>query len=153
MKSNFYKYIPIIATSLCMLFIGNAGAGDATLNKRIDGIDIYMGITHADLADQDLSAQQMAMVHGLRGKKHHITVALFDGKTGQRITDAKVVARIGEMGLGSNRKKLKQEKYGDAVSYGRDFYIDKEGPYWIDLKIKRNGVKQATLTRFKWEHF
>ena len=138
---------------LSVLVSGGALASDATLSKKIDGIDIYMGITHADWPSQDLSAQKMAMIHGLKGKKHHITVALFDDKTGQRITDARVVAVIGEMGLSSNRKSLKQEKFGTAVSYGRDFYLSKEGPYWIDLKIKRNGVKQATLTRFEWNHY
>ena len=135
-------------------FTGEATlASDASLNKKIDGMDIYMGITHANLPGTDLSAQKMAMNYGLKGKKHHITVALFDDKTGQRITDAKVIAVIGEMGLSSNRKKLRQEKFGEAVSYGRDFYLSKEGPYWIDLKIKRNGVKQATLTRFEWNHY
>jgi len=128
-------------------------ASDSTLNKKIDGLDIYIGITHANWPDENLSAQKMAMIHGLKGKKHHVTVALFDDKTGQRITDARVIAVIGEMGLASNRKKLKQETYGDAVSYGRDFYLSKPGPYWIDLKIKRNGVKQATLTRFEWNHY
>ena len=152
MRSNLYKYILIMAAGSCLL-MGNPAASDATLSKRVDGIDIYMGITHANYPGQDLSAQQMAMVHGLRGKKHHITVALFDDKTGQRITDAKVIAQIGEMGLASNKKNLKQEKYGAAVSYGRDFYIDKQGPYSIDLKIKRNGVKQATVAHFDWKHF
>ena len=151
MKYIVYKLL--LAISLSAFVTGSLLAGDATLSKSIDGIDIYMGITHANLAGQDLSAQQMVKIHGLKGKKHHITVALFDGQTGQRITDAKVIAMIGEMGLSSNRKKLKYEKYGEAVSYGRDFYLSKEGPYWIDLKIKRNGLKQATVTRFEWEHY
>ena len=153
MKSMLYKYLALPVTGLCMLVIGNAMASDATLSKRVDGIDIYMGITHANPATQNTSMQKLAVATGLRGKKHHITVALFDSKTGQRITNAKVVARIGEMGLGSNRKKLKQEQYGDAVSFDRDFYISKEGPHWIHLKIKRHGIKQATTTRFEWQHF
>lgn len=143
----------ILVTVISVFVTGNVFASDSTLSKSIDGIDIYMGITHANLSGQDLSAQQMVKIHGLRGKKHHVTVALFDGKTGQRITDAKVIARIGEMGLSSNRKKLKQERFGEAVSYGRDFYLSKEGPYWIDLKIKRSGLKQATVTRFEWNHY
>ncbi len=95
----------------------------------------------------------MAELHGLKGKRHHITVAIFDSKSGQRITDAKVVANIGEMGLSSNRKKLRPEQYGSAVSYGSDFYLSREGPYWIDLNIRRNGSDQATATRFEWKHY
>lgn len=152
MRSNLSKYITVVAAGLCLL-MSNALASDAALSKSIDGIEIHMGITHAGLPGQDMSAQQMVKAHGLRGKKHHITVALFDAKTGQRITDARVIAQIGEMGLSSNKKNLKQEKYGDAVSYGRDFYLSKEGPYWIDLKIHRNGVKQATTAHFDWKHF
>lgn len=151
MKSILLKVL--FSTGL-ILFVGSGiFASDASLNKSIDGVDIYMGITHANKAGEDKSVRQMGMIRGVRGKKHHVTVSLFDSKSGQRITDAQVIARIGEMGLSSNRKKLKQEKYGEAVSYGRDFYLSKEGPYWIDLKIKREGLKQATTARFEWNHY
>lgn len=153
MKSIYHKGLALLTSSLLLLTVCHVLASDASLNKTIDGIDIYMGITHTNPANQTATVQKLGLVKGLRGKKHHVTVSLFDSKTGQRLTDAKVVAMIGEMGLSSNRKKLKQEKYGDAISYGRDFYLSKEGPYWIDLKIKRNGIKQATTTRFEWNHY
>ena len=153
MKSTLPKGISLVVASLFILVSGHVIANDASLTKTIDGVDIYMGITHTDLAGQSMVVKKLSMVGGLRGKKHHLTVSLFDSETGKRITDAKVTAQVGELGLSSNRKKLKHEKYGDAISYGRDFYLSKEGPYWIDLKIKRNGVKQATTTRFEWKHF
>lgn len=153
MTIHFYKYLISLATGLLVLMAGPVMASDTTLTRSIDGIDIYMGISHVQKAGQDMAVQKLGMMKGLRGKKHHVTVALFDTKSGQRITDAKVVAGIGEMSLSSARKKLKTEQYGDAVSYGRDFYISTQGPYWLDLKIQRNGIKQATTTRFEWKHF
>jgi hypothetical protein len=153
MRTVHYKYLTFLATGLLALMAGYVSASDSSLSRSIDGIDIHMGITHAQAVGQDTTAQKMGMMKGLRGKRHHVTVALFDSQTGQRITDAKVVAMVGEMGLSSNQKRLKPEKYGEAVSYGRDFYINKEGPYWVDLKITRNGSKQATMTRFEWKHF
>ena len=143
----------LVLTALSIFVGGNVFASDATLSRSIDGIDIYMGITHANKELQELDAQKLGLVQGIRGKKHHVTVALFDSETGKRITDAKVIAGVGELGLSSNHKKLKPEKYGEAVSFGRDFYLSKEGPYWIDLKIKRNGLTQSTLTRFEWNHY
>lgn len=150
MESIYRKCSALLTSSLLLLATSYVIASDASLNKTIDGIDIYMGITHANPAKQTTTVQKPS---GLRGKKHHVTVSLFDSKTGQRLTDARVVAMVGEMGLSSNRKKLKPEKYGEAISYGRDFYLSKQGPYWIDLKIKRNGIKQATTTRFEWNHY
>lgn len=142
----------VLAASLFWL-TGTLHASDASLSRSIDGIDIYMGITHANKQGEAVEVKKSGLIQGIRGKKHHITVALFDSKTGQRITDARVVAGIGEMGLSSNRKKLRQERFGEAISYGRDFYLSQEGPYWIDLKIKRNGNTQSTLTRFEWKHY
>lgn len=153
MRSALHNYLTLLITGMFVFSIGQVMASDVSLNKNVDGIDIYMGITHANKKNQNAVVQKLGMMKGLRGKKHHVTVALFDSETGQRITDAKVVAGIGEMGLSSNRKRLKPEQYGDAVSYGRDFYLSKEGPYWIDLKIKLNGMKQATTTRLEWKHF
>lgn len=153
MRSVLHNYLTLLATGLLVFTIGHAMASDVSLSKNVDGIDIYMGITHTNKTDQHVAVQKLGMMKGLRGKKHHVTVALFDSETGQRITDAKVVVRIGEVGLGSNQKKLKPEQYGEAVSYGRDFYLSKEGPYWIDLKIKLNGIKQTTTTRLEWKHF
>ena len=142
----------VLAAGLFWL-TGSLQASDANLSRSIDGVDIYMGITHANKQAQADEMKKSGLIQAIRSKKHHITVALFDSKTGQRITDARVVAGIGEMGLSSNRKKLRQEKFGEAVSYGRDFYLSQEGPYWIDLKIKRNGDTQSTMTRFEWKHY
>ena len=140
MKSIYLKLILVAVFSLFVA--GQLQASDANLSRSVDGIDIYMGITHANNTEA-MNVKELGMIQKIKGKKHHITVALFDKASGARITDAKVMAVIGEMGLSSNRKKLKQEKYGDAVSYGRDFYLSKEGPYWIDLNIKRNGATQT----------
>jgi len=153
MRTVLYRSLALLTIGMLVLTIGNVMASDASLSKSIDGIDIYMGISHIQKTGQDTTAHKLSMMKGLRGKKHHITVALFDSQSGQRITDARVVARIGEVGLSSNRKRLKPQQFGDAVSYGRDFYISKEGQHWIDLKIKREGIKQATMARFEWKHF
>lgn len=153
MKTVFYRPLALLAFGMLVLTIGNVMASDISLSKSVDGIDIYMGIAHIQKAGQDTTAHELSMMKSLRGKKHHVTVALFDSKSGQRITDARVVAGIGEVGLISNRKRLKPQQFGDAVSYGRNFYISKEGSHWIDLKIKREGIKQATMARFEWKHF
>ena len=150
---KYFDYIALVSVAFLLVATQVSQASDANLSRTVDGIDIHMGITHSNFNGTDLSAEKMAMLYGIKGKKHHITVALFDSESGQRITDAKVVANIGEMGLSSNRKKLKHERFGDTVSYGRDFYLSKEGPYWIDLNINRDGSKQATATRFEWQHY
>ena len=151
MKGIYWRIALILLLGFSLL--GNGQASDTSLSRSVDGIDIHMGITHSNYSGTNFSARKMAMLYGLKGKKHHLTVALFDSASGQRITDAKVIATIGEMALSGNRKRLKQESFGDAVSYGRDFYLSKEGPYWIDLKIKRDGMRHATVARFEWDHY
>lgn len=153
MNRRLKKYAACVLISLLYPLIGNVSASDMTLTRNVDDISIYMGIIPSDSTNINVVLGETTKFGGLRGKKHHVTVALFDAKTSERITDAKVIARISQVGMAENRKKLKQQKYGEAVSFGRDFYLSAKGTYWIDLSIKRNNSEYTTNTRFEWKHY
>jgi site-specific recombinase XerC len=81
-----------------------------------------------------------------------VTVAVFDAKTGQRITDAQVKARVEEVGLSSEDKALKPMAVANAVTYGNFFRMAGRGVFRITVQIRLPGTTRTTELRFEHQH-
>src|SRR3989304_4796566 len=82
--------------------------------------------------------------------ENHIMVALFEDKTGKRITRAEVSATI----MGPDRfkmtKKLEPMIIAGAASYGNYFNMPGPGPYRIALRIRTPGIGHDIEATFTW---
>lgn len=77
-------------------------------------------------------------------------VALFDDKSGRRIADAEVTARLtGDRGLDA-RKPLEPMVIADGMTYGNYFYMPGPGPYRIKLSIRLPSAARAIRATFTW---
>ena len=83
---------------------------------------------------------------------HHIIVALFDSKSLERVTDAKVTATVGEIGLGRKSKPLEPFTIAGALTYGNYFKFLNTTTYTIDITVKRPGSTAPIKTRFEYRH-
>lgn len=83
---------------------------------------------------------------------YHVMVAIFDAKTGQRITDAQVRARVEEVGLTSEDKKLESMQVANAVTYGNFFRMAGQGTFRITVQIRRPGTTRAVELQFEHRH-
>jgi hypothetical protein len=67
-------------------------APDAALSRTVDGVAIYLGVVPSAVAFERAGAHPEAVAHGSRwwrGKaSQHLTVALYDARSGSRIGDA-----------------------------------------------------------------
>lgn len=87
------------------------------------------------------------------GKKYsHVVVAVFDTKTGKRVADAEVVARVAEIGLTGEKKKFEAMKIADTVTYGNYFRMTAKGPYRISVEIRPAGATRPLLVEFEYKH-
>ena len=77
--------------------------------------------------------------------EHHVLISLFDAKTGLRLEDMDVRARVGEVGLSAVGKTLEPMQIAGTVSYGNFFPMPKEGPYGIEVDWRAKGST-------KWSH-
>ena len=80
----------------------------------------------------------------------HIVVALFDAKTGQRITDAKVSARVEQLGLIADHKDLDPMQIAGTVSYGNFYAMPRGGIYRIRVIVKRKGSSRPIEAEFEY---
>ena len=139
------------------LFVGAsmiASAEAAETFKTTGGLAIYLGVLPAEIAKGHSPDPSEGKMHGgtLKGRtQHHVMVAIFEARSGARVTDAEVTARVAEIGLGQTERRLESMTMDKAISYGNYFSMGSPGPYRIDLEIKRPAW-QPVRTIFEYSH-
>ena len=127
-----------------LLAAGVAAAGDSQWHKRVDGLSVYLGVIPSQL----IKGHEKNMHGGAKGDdSYHILVALFDAKSGKRISDATVNATVASVGMRGVKKSL-EPMTEDLLSYGNYFILDRPGRYDIRVGILRKGVKKPVIADF-----
>jgi hypothetical protein len=83
---------------------------------------------------------------------YHVMVAVFDANTGLRVTDAQVRARVEDVGLTSEEKKLEPMQIAGALTYGNFFRMAGQGTFRITVQIRRPGATRAIEMQFEHRH-
>ena len=74
---------------------GGISAEESSYRKIVDGVVVYIGMVPAELVRGHPPAHSESTMHGgVQVGENHLTVAVFDDKSGRRITDAQVTAHI-----------------------------------------------------------
>ncbi len=145
----------VVPAVMLVLIAGASLAGDLGRYKVVDGIGIYLGVVPTDLiADHPMEHTESTMHGGvpLGAHHHHVMVALFDAKTGERITDAEVKANVREIGLGGQVKKLEPMMIAGALTYGNYFELRYRARYLISVQVRRPGSPRVIEARLEYEH-
>lgn len=143
------------ALLLFVLFTGSALAAETGQVARVNGIDVFYGVIPAEILRGHPADHAERKMHGgvPRGSgQHHLIVSLFDIKTGQRIENAKVTARIGEPGLTPQNKDLEPMQFAGTVTYGNFFTMSGPGPYRIEVGVRRTGDLKPAQAVFEFRH-
>ncbi len=85
--------------------------------QTADGMIVYIGVIPAAI----IKGHPDVMMHGGKPSgvnEFHLTVAVFDAATGQRLSDATVTATVGEVGLAGTTTALEPMHIADTVTYG-----------------------------------
>ena len=133
---------------LCVALFWSLALGTAFAQARQEreGLVLYWGLVPAAVVSAKHSLGQM---HGVLppggGELHHLVVAVFDARTGRRIDDAAVRARLSEVGIvDAAPRYLTPMKINDEASYGQLFGTAKDGPYdfriWVQVADRREVV-------------
>jgi hypothetical protein len=127
-------------------------AADSENSKTVGGIVIYVGMLPAELIQGHPAGHAEARMHpeGKAGsRQEHLVVALFDAKTGARITDAEVMASVDQPGVHGPKKRLEPMRIADTITYGNFFDVRSQGTYLIQIEIHRPTVAGVIKAEFK----
>lgn len=142
------------AYALAGIVLGVAAAAPATdtaYRRVVDGVAIYFGILPAELVRGHPPGHPESGMHGgVPVGENHLTVALFDDRTGVRITRAKISATITGPDRFKVTKKLEPMTIAGSATYGNYFSMPGPGPYRIALHIQVPGARQGIEAVFSW---
>ncbi len=142
----------LIAASLGHL---PASAGDVGLYQRAGGVEAYIGFVPAEITRDHTAPKVDEPMHERRprgGHQYHLVAAVFDANTGERISDASVMARVSGLGLVGPEKALEPMSIAGTITYGAYFELPGFDRYTIVLTIKREGTTKPVTLRFNYEH-
>jgi hypothetical protein len=121
-------------------------------HKLYEGMEVYLGVSSAEEIRARLAtARPEASMHGgipRGGNYYHVDVSLFDAKNGQRISNALVEARVENLRLGGETRRLEPVRINGDVSYGSYFRMPGGEPYAITLHVVRPGEPRVVEVRF-----
>jgi hypothetical protein len=130
-----------------------ADVGNET--KSAAGLRVDLGIVPAETIRARPEEYAEYKMHGgvPSGKSmYHVMVAIFDAGTGARIADAQVRARVEEVGLTSEDKKLEPMQIAGALTYGNFFRMAGQGTFRITLQIRQPSTTRAIEMQFEHKH-
>ncbi len=145
----------LLRGALIAVFLGSvpASSSDVGLYQRAGGVEAYIGFVPAEITKGHAKPDE-AMHEGLPrgGHQYHLVAAVFDANTGERISDASVMARVSGLGLVGPEKALEPMSIAGTITYGAYFELPGFDRYTIVLTIKREGTTKPVTLRFNYEH-
>ena len=125
--------------------------------QTVDGMRIELGVIPAkDIEGHPVDTQAPGALHGgvadVTGS-HHITVALFDEKSGERISNARIRAGVGDRSYNHEPGTLLEPMQVNGTgTYGGFFRMPGSDVWRIHLEIERPGVARKSEAEFAYEH-
>ena len=142
-----------LAATLALSMTDAALAQTGSLSQTVDGVTIYLGVIPSEIIRGHPKEHEESIMHGSPAKGsgyRHIVVALFDAKTNERIKDAKVTARVEQLGLTADHKDLNAMPIAGTISYGNFFHMPGEGIYQIRVIVKRKLSAHSIEAKFDY---
>lgn len=132
-----------------------AKAASASDSQTVDGVAIYLGVIPAGMVRGHPAEHAESTMHGGRPRESdqfHIVIALFDAKTGARITNADVSAIVREIGLAGTEKKLEPMEIAGTLTYGGYFGMAGRGPFRIVVTVHLPSPARELKATFEHRH-
>ena len=129
-------------------------AEELNFRKKVGEFWVYLAVMPAGLvagpptAEPGATPFQPAPVRDT----HHLMVSLFDYRTGRRITEAFVEARVAALGVSGVKKVLENTSAAGAPVYAGQFPMQGRGPFRIDVEFRAPGLTGLRHTTFYFTH-
>lgn len=138
-----------VAAAVALPATAFAQRGDPN-HRTVDGMEMYLGVVRAEDV-RSIPARghpELTMHRGIPAGKgyYHINVSLIDPSTGAAVGDARVEARVEEVGVTGESKALEPMAINNTVSYGNYFRMPGIDPYWITVTVTRDDAPPQRAT-------
>ena len=135
-KSSFIRYT---LSALAILWSLASTAAEMRQPIVAGDLEIFYGVIPAAvLLGHPAHHTERTMHGGVPSRNaYHLVVSLFDAKTRERVTDARVQASVSEAGLVPQTKPLQTMLLAEAITYGNYFSMSGPEPFRVTLDVTR----------------
>ncbi|TLS67500.1 hypothetical protein FE236_11535 [Mariprofundus erugo] len=128
-----------------------ATSDQAGRHQIIDGVSIYFGILPIQMARNEADELNLPTRVYKENQRYYVLFAMFDAKTGKRIVNANVKARVEALGgLDFSEKALKPIHIDKLVSYGNYFHLADPDMYHIKFSVSLPDQQQPINGTFDY---
>lgn len=154
---NKISQVLFMAVTWCLVPVPAAWAADTRLHQETESFRVDIGVIPAQtLRQRPAFIDENKELHGdllYRPDMHHLTASVLDARSGERVSDATVIANVRHQkwrhGLEVERP-LGRMKTGGTITYGNFFRMADPGSYTITVKIYRPQGDRAEIARFSY---
>ncbi|HVN36107.1 MAG TPA: c-type cytochrome [Casimicrobiaceae bacterium] len=121
--------------------------------RIVDGTAVYFGAIPADAIRRNAKEypEKTYGVAPMGPDQYYVTIAVYDARSGKRIPDADVRARISTASSAGPEKALEPVSTAELRTYGNYFAMGGSGPYEIAVHIRRPGAANTIEAKFAYE--
>ncbi len=131
-------------------------SADETGYRVVGNVRVYLGvIPTAMVQGKHPAAHGENLMHGggpSGPDQYHVLIALFNAKTDERISNAKVRARVSVVGLSGEEKALESMQLAGTTTYGNFFTMKGTGLFLIRVTIRVPGAPREIDLVFQHKH-
>jgi hypothetical protein len=146
--------VPALVLLAALGLPADAGGQEDSV-RTADGLVVYLGVLPAAMIQGYPADHPEGAMHGgvPRGRDaYHVTVAVFDTASGERVESATVEARVAAQGMVGTTRQLEPMLIADTVTFGSYFTLRGEGPFDIEVTITRAGTGAPVTVQFSHPH-
>ncbi len=150
-----FPFILVGALLAAAHFHGPANAAGDGLYQKASGVEAYLGVVPAEITKGHKATNPEGPMHGgvpEGGTQYHLVAAVFDVKSGERITGATVTVQVSGLGKTGAKKTLDLMSIAGTQTYGGYFVFAGPGLYTVVLTVKRQGAAEGIILSFPYEH-
>jgi hypothetical protein len=149
------RWLLVLSFMLILHLTGPVRGETTSDSKTVGHVVIYLGVLPTEMIRGHPAQHSETSMHGGRPKTSgecHVVVALFNATSGTRIEKAEISARVSEIGLAGEEKKLAPMEIAGTVTYGNYFRMLGNGPFRIALSLRLPGEPQELNAAFEHRH-
>ena len=161
-RNHRAKVRGLLSASIAVLAALMTGCGQSDIQlprntQTIGGMTIDIGVIPAEVVQghSTIPGDPKAMHGGTPANSgsHHLVVALFDDKTGVRITDARIRAGVADLSDDPTPDRiLEPMEVSGAMTYGNFFLMQGKRDWKIRLEIRRSSTAPPVEADFAYGH-
>jgi hypothetical protein len=132
-------------------------AAETEQSTTAGGLTVYLGVVPAEIVKGPAKHVNLSkgphdyQISSKSPHEYHIVAAIFDAKSGERVSDAVVTAEVTGLGLSGSKEKLEPMQIAGTTAYGGFFDLPGSDLYTVKLTVEPKGASPIDL-QFKYDH-